>query len=126
MKIINLTQHPATAEQAEAGVIDLPPQERQELQRLLTFEELPSALQVRQRAWGIEALAARAAESCGATAAMIGGAPFLMAPLEAALRRTGIAPVYAFSRRESVEEVQPDGSVRKINTFRHAGFVAAG
>ena len=34
-----------------------------------------------------------------------------------------IIPLYAFSRRESVEEWQPDGSVRKINIFRHDGFV---
>lgn len=125
MKILNLTQHPATAEQAETGVIDLPPTERQELLALLTFEELPDALAVRQRAWAIETLAATAAMQLGATAAMIGGAPFLMAPLEAALRQCGIEPLYAFSRRESVEEAQPDGSVRKTNVFRHAGFVPA-
>jgi hypothetical protein len=55
--------------------------------------------------------------------AMIGGAPYLMAPLESALRAHGITPVYAFSVRESVDQVQPDGSVRKVAVFRHAGFV---
>jgi hypothetical protein len=46
-----------------------------------------------------------------------------MAPLEVALRAHGITPLYAFSVRESVDQVQPDGSVRKVATFRHAGFV---
>jgi hypothetical protein len=54
---------------------------------------------------------------------MIGGAPYLMAPLEVALRAHGITPLYAFSVRESVEQTQPDGSVRKIAVFRHGGFV---
>jgi hypothetical protein len=35
---------------------------------------------------------------------MIGGAPFLMGPLEAALLKDNRVPVYAFSVRESVEK----------------------
>ena len=54
---------------------------------------------------------------------MIGGAPWLMGTLETKLREYGIQPMYAFSRRESVEQKQPDGSVRKVNVFRHAGWV---
>ena len=55
--------------------------------------------------------------------AMIGGAPWMMSALEGALLDAGVQPVYAFSVRESVEQVQPDGSVRKVNVFRHVGFV---
>lgn len=55
--------------------------------------------------------------------AMIGGAPYLMAPLEIALRDVGIRPLYAFSVRASVEKTRPDGSVEKINVFKHGGFV---
>lgn len=121
MKIINLTQHPATPEQLAAGVFDVPAAfgERERLVALLTFEDLPSSEFVRQRAEGV----ATYPERHGAEVAMIGGAPFLMAPLEKALRERGIRAVYAFSRRESVEESQPDGSVRKTNVFRHVGFV---
>ena len=57
--------------------------------------------------------------------AMVGGAPWMMAPLVAALRARAIEPVFAFSRRESAEQTMPDGSVRKINTSRHAGFAPA-
>ncbi|MDP3909506.1 MAG: hypothetical protein Q8Q14_03860 [Gemmatimonadales bacterium] len=70
-----------------------------------------------------KALVARAAYEARKRVAMIGGAPFLMAPLEAALGNRGCATVYAFSVRESAEEVLPDGSTRKVAVFRHRGFV---
>jgi len=41
-----------------------------------------------------------------------------------ALRVRGIVPLYAFSRRESIEEKTDDGT-RKISVFRHLGFIAA-
>jgi len=142
MSIINLTQHPATHEQVSAGVFDLPPGLRGDLVAMLTFDALPGADEVRDRAHDIAVMASMLAsgedraEEVGdevaendlgafALSAMIGGAPYLMAPLEIALREQGIKPVYAFSVRESTEQVQQDGSVRKVNTFRHAGFVPA-
>ncbi|MCX2802268.1 hypothetical protein OQJ68_10770 [Microbulbifer thermotolerans] len=121
MRILNLTQHCATPDQLAAGVIDLPEEFRQELLELLTFEQLPDADELKRRAWRVVCLA----DHYVGAAAMIGGAPFFMAPLESALRRAGWRVLYAFSRRESVEETQPDGSVRKTNVFRHVGFVEA-
>lgn len=120
--IVNLTQHPATPEQLSAGVVDLPTAEREVLGRLLTFDDLPTREDVSDRAAAVAMLAATAFED-HPVQAMIGGAPYLMAPLEAALTNQGIQPVYAFSVRESVEAVQPDGSIRKVNVFRHGGFV---
>ena len=49
----------------------------------------------------------------------------LMPALQQALIDAGLRPVYAFSQRVSVEQQQPDGSVRKTNVFRHIGFVGA-
>ena len=140
--IINLTQHVATVDQVAAGVFDLPPSLRGDLTALLTFDTLPGVEEIKDRAHDIALMAAmlasgadRADGTDGGLAdndsgafvlqAMIGGAPYLMAPLESALRDNGIEPVYAFSIRESVEQAQPDGSVRKVNLFRHAGFVPA-
>lgn len=128
--IINLTQHPATAEQADAGVADLPAEMRADLIKLLTFDRLEEAVnEVTERAEKIAALAEEYLDVIGVKiinrAALVGGAPFLMAPLEGALRRRAINPVYAFSKRESIEERLPDGSVRKTAVFRHAGFVPA-
>ena len=48
-----------------------------------------------------------------------------MEPLVMALREHEIPTLFAFSRRESVEETQADGSVRKTVLFRHVGFVGA-
>jgi hypothetical protein len=121
MKILNLTQHSATPDQILAGVVDLPESDRDSLKRLLTFETLPTAAEIVERANAIAAME----EGGEYLHAMIGGAPYLMAPLERALRSVGVYPVYAFSTRESVEQAEPDGTVRKINVFRHAGFVPA-
>ena len=123
--ILNLTQHPATTEQIEAGVVDLPDSVRPALIGWLTFSQLPSREEIEDRAEALALLADSLLPEEGDPAAMIGGAPYLMAPLEAALRNQRIRPLYAFSVRESVEQVLPDGTVRKTSIFRHAGFIAA-
>lgn len=134
-RILNLTQHNPTSEQIDAGVTCGESFSVIELHALLTFDALPTPIEVRQRAQRIAQCAAKAftivdyGGDSGLVVderfrfALIGGAPFLMAPLEEALRRVGITPLYAFSTRESVEQVQPDGSVRKTAVFRHVGFV---
>jgi len=121
MTIINLTQHPATVEQYEAGVRDFSDSDRVLLVQALTFESVPSESDLLTRAQSIALMAA--GHSSGVRSAMIGGAPYLMRPLERALWDAGIRPLYAFSVRESVERTRPDGSVEKSTVFRHAGFV---
>ena len=129
MAIVNLTQHPATAEQKAAGVADLPAEQRAELQTLLTFDAPPTAEDIRARAHDIAELACYNGlaehDSIQPDAAMIGGALWLMAPLAEELRARSVKPVFAFSRRETVEEPQPDGTVKKTAVFRHAGWVEA-
>ena len=125
-RIINLTQHYATKDQIVAGVIDLPEDLREELVRRLTFDELPGQGEAQQRAACLagdltEWLAS--ADIVGIDTVMIGGAPYLMCPLERYLTDEGYTPVYAYSQRETYEEKQDDGSVRKIAVFRHGGFV---
>lgn len=124
-RVLNLTQHHATTEQRAAGVFDLHPQHQDKLRDLLTFDALPTAEDVAVDAEVAADLAADVAAAAGCRRIMIGGAPFMMAPLERALKSRGLIPVYAFSRRESVEEKLPDGTVRKTTVFRHEGFVAA-
>lgn len=123
--VLNLTQHQATSEQRAAGVFDLHPQHLAKLRDLLTFDALPSPEDVALDAEIAADLAADVAAVAGCRRIMIGGAPFLMATLERELRKRGLVPVYAFSRRESVEETMPDGTVRKTTVFRHEGFVTA-
>ena len=119
MKIINLTQHAPAREQAEAGVFE--PADKQIVRGLLTFQELPNKEVIEERANELASIA----ESMGAKKALIGGAPYLMAPLEKALKEKGITPLYAFSKRVSVEAQLPDGSVEKKMIFRHEGFIEA-
>ena len=114
--IINLTQHPASSEQIEAGVVDIGGEDRQLLRDLLTFEAIPSPDNIDDRAFELTALAVR----LGATHAMIGGAPYLMSTLEAHLSEQNIQPLYAFTQRV-VEEC--DGVKKSV--FKHAGFVSA-
>lgn len=117
MNILNLTQHTASQDQLAEGVFE--PSDKTEIQKLLTFNTIPSEVELETAA---KTLAAIAVES-GATYAMIGGAPFFMAPLESALKEVGIKPIYAFSVRESVDQPQEDGSIKKVAVFRHKGFV---
>lgn len=119
MKILNLTQHDATPEQIADGVVEPSELSKKGIQRLLTFTTLPTVDEVWERACAL----VYAAEMEGAEAAMIGGAPYLMAPLDQALRERGILPVYSFSERVSVETVASDGTVTKTSKFKHIGFV---
>lgn len=116
--ILNLTQHSATLEQINSGVIE--PEDKMKVINLLSFNSLPSKDTLIFKAH----LLASYARKCGAKKAMLGGAPFFMPFLERALISMEIEPIYAFSVRDSKEEVQPDGSVKKVNFFRHAGFVS--
>lgn len=129
--IINLTQHAASAEQIAAGVQDLPAEQRGALVEALTFESLPTGAEIRDAAEIVAELSVQNGlgdnngDSPIPESAMIGGALWLMAPLAEALRRRGVAPVFAFSQRETQEQHLPDGSLRKVAIFRHVGFVPA-
>ena len=131
MNIVNLTQHPASAEQVAAGVVDLPSEAREALIALLTFPSIPDAEEILDRAHDIAELACFNGlggddeEDPFPSQAMIGGALWLMAPLSEELRLRSISPVFAFSVRDTEEVTQPDGSIRKTAVFRHAGFVPA-
>jgi hypothetical protein len=124
--ILNLTQHLASPDQVAAGVIDLAPELRAKVAALLTFEALPDAAELFCRASDLaELVADTPADQPICFAAMIGGAPYFMAPLADALRKYGIEPSFSFTARESVDVAQPDGSVRKTAVFRHLGWVPA-
>lgn len=126
--ILNLTQHLATPEQIAAGVVDLPAPQRSELIEALTVNDLPTWAELAARAEFIAELACQnglggdEADDPHPQAAMIGGAGPLMRALLPALTARGISARESFSRRESVDAVQADGTVRKTATFRHVGW----
>lgn len=130
--IINLTQHAATPEQIIAGVEDFPAEVRTKLSALLTFNAPPTPHDMRQRAYEIVDLTMENApyllrfqKRAWPTAVMLGGAPYFMPTLAKVLYKSGFAPRYSFSARESADAPQEDGSVVKTTIFRHVGWVAA-
>jgi len=129
MIILNLTQHQATSEQVAAGVVDVEGEDRDFLIKKLTFDDMPTRDEIRDAAYSVTELADNWFADYGVDlsemAALIGGAPWFMSTLEHALKEKGIKVLYAFSKRESVEEMQEDGSVKKHMVFRHLGFLEA-
>jgi hypothetical protein len=125
--ILNLTQHPATPDQVAAGVVEPSAEQKAEIKELLTFNSLPNRGEIERRASRLAQLARKIlSERMDLQGqVMIGGAPFLMTSLEKALIEEGLRPLYAFSKREVVEEVQ-GGKVVKKSVFKHAGFVKVG
>ena len=122
--ILNLTQHAATPEQTAQGVVDLPNELRAELSRLLTVDDLPTQGEIADRCEAIAGLIHQTDADEAPASVMIGGAPWMMGPLVAALRDAGVVQcLAAFSKRESVEVAQADGTVRKTAVFRHVGFL---
>jgi hypothetical protein len=128
--ILNLTQHNATAEQKAQLVVE-PRMTKEKIRELLTFEEIPTKAEIEARASELAEIAVSEANHYAGetdnevwiTRVLLGGAPFFMGALEKAIRECGFTPVYAFSKRESVDQPQPDGSVKKVAVFRHLGFV---
>lgn len=120
-KIVNLTQHNFTQDQLKdiesrgLKVIEAD----QSFKTLLNFETLPTTEVIKDKAYNL----AKIAYEAGASYAMIGGAPYLMAPLEKSLFDNGIKPLYAFSVRSSVDRPKEDGMVEKLSIFKHLGFI---
>lgn len=116
--ILNLTQHDSTPEQIALGVFEST--NKDYVRMLLTFNELPTKEEIKNNAKEL----AQYAKSHYVVSAMIGGAPFLMSALEKELKKLDIQPLYAFSKRESIEVIENDG-VKKISVFKHAGWIEA-
>lgn len=119
MQIINLTQHAFTPAQLE-GAVEVGTEVRNEIVDLITFIGCPTAEVIKGNA-------SRLAEICRdmhASHAVIGGAPYFMGPLEQALRRAGIVPLYAFTERVAIEVTDPNtGEVVKTSRFNFAGWI---
>lgn len=139
--MVNLTQHALTKEQythnnEELTVVTYKPYAKEvenDIIEFLTFNEIPTKEEISKRADLLAIIASntiKQAENLSEIPAtrkyaLIGGAPYLMGALEKALKEQGIQPLYAFSQRESIEKVNPDGSVTKTAIFKHKGYIEA-
>ena len=117
-RILNLTQHRATSEQIADGVENVPSRMAKELENLLTFKADYSLTDLVTSAKAL----ARLAHTLGYEQVMIGGLPSLMSHLERELIALQISVGYARTERVSIDQTQPDGSVKKVSVFRHAGL----
>ena len=144
--IINLTQHKATPEQLDAGVVDLPDSYRTRVIEALTFDEIPDGTEIAYRVnaiafivscyilgrlcptdsfkditkkWGDNNIEDENVKVFNHSF-MIGGAPFLMSTLEEELSYLGTV-LYAFSKRVSMDGANGE----KVSKFKHIGFVKA-
>lgn len=153
--IYNLTQHAPTQDQITAGVVDIAADRRPRLIHFLTIPEdiltaSPSlrselldsrahsifCLLLPELAEGARRIAASVLEAKSDIEAwnatkeppitvMVGGAPYLTERLVRLFRSHGCACLHALTARESIEEMLPDGSIKKTAVFRHVGFEPA-
>ena len=119
-KIINLTQHSSSPSQQAVGVVDLTGDQLTELKALLTFT---TAAELDAESGPRAAAIVELAKASGASVAMVGGQGCFMIELVLQLQLSGIKPVFAFTpRRVEVEQLQADGTIKKVVIFEHAGF----
>ena len=122
--ILNLTQHNATKDQQDAGIIDMPVEFQVALKGLLTFPTQYTRADLEYRALQIHELVR---DFCGGTSeevlegVMIGGMPSFMPVLESVLISKGIKVGYACTERKSVDK-EVDGKIIKTAVFVHAGM----
>ena len=123
-RIINLTQHTATQSQLDAGVEELKPELKERLLKALNFIGVPTYKDIQEAAdemYHIMHKYSYCYTCIDVPAFMVGGHPALMCAL------TQFSSIYrmkfAASDRVSEEVIQEDGSVRKINVFKHIGFI---
>ena len=125
MKVLNLTLHRADDDQLKAGVEDLTSDVYKDLRDLALVEENPSKEEIDRRARKIARIASDYCDDRGLPRkCMIGGAPWFVPHLLKVLRASRFRVFFAFSRRRSAEERDPEtGVTYKAGTFKHLGFV---
>ena len=98
MKILNLTPNAATPEQQLEGAVELEEEfERRRIRELLAFADPPGRPVLLWRAAEIVGLLGKWGRLPEADAALIGGPPWFLPYLAAALRREGVTPLHAFA-----------------------------
>jgi hypothetical protein len=138
MHILNLTQHNPTDEQVAAGVFNFGNQD--EMKRILTVKIADPLFGIanvshacaNEHLWQLTGglfsdfvLPARK-EFPEDFAVMVGGFAPLVERVIVRCKQHGIQCLYALTDRVVSEEVQEDGSVKKVAVFKHCGFFPAG
>jgi len=123
VQIINLTTHSAIP-----GQDMFEPADKGRIVDLLTFDDPPSMRGIISTiARGIASLASQDPQwqRGSERAAMLDGPPWLMAPLERALRAQGIEPLYSFTHAVRIASWLDDGSVVHHVRTEHVAWIYA-
>lgn len=122
--MLNITQHTATKEQMEDGVIEPSPEIKAQIQKLITFDKtvMSEPEQIWNRAKALVTLVKR--EYPEIHKVMIGGALYFMPALTQEFKEHGYEVFFSYTDRVSQETHNPDGSVTKTLVFKHLGWVA--
>lgn len=122
--MLNITQHTATAEQLQDGVVEPSQEIKAQIQKLITFDKtvMSEPEQIWNRAKALVALVKR--EYPEIHKVMIGGALYFMPALTREFKEHGYEVFFSYSDRVSQETHNPDGSVTKTLVFKHLGWVA--
>ena len=148
MKVLNLTQHKATPEQIDAGVVDLHGQDLAELKMALTVKGIPTHQDIQDKCLIVAGIATRwyvkeleiwrdgcldyPLHGVGLLNAirgmvMLGSMPpYAQKTLTETLQKCGFECVYAVSDRVERESLNTEtGVVTKVVEFAHLGFIQA-
>lgn len=149
IEVLNLTQHQATAAQITAGVYS--DHQIAAIAELTNFVGMPTEEEIKERAgiithrllklvksweddhleekdsyyrnWSFNGETDWRTGDNGRGRVMVGGAPWFMSALCVSLKERGFNPVFSFTERQSIDEPQGDGSVKKVSVFNHVGFI---
>jgi len=120
MNILNLTQHAATEDQLNAGVIDLQGDLKTALVEAITFPAVYDHEELVSRAKRVVGIVRDSQVDCQHV--MIGGMPSFMPVLQNVLQSAGYRVGYACTDRVSVDVPDGNGGVRKTSVFKHVGM----
>ena len=121
--ILNLTQHNATKDQINAGIVDLPAEFKTALVGAITFPATYTKSDLERKARQVLEVVRdyHGSEVAKTASVMIGGMPSFMPVLERVLSEYGIKVGYACTERKSVDK-EVDGKIIKTAVFVHAGM----
>lgn len=120
MNIINLTQHAATEDQINDGVIDLQGDLKAALVAAITFPAVYDHAELVSRAKRVVGIVKDS--QIDAQHVMIGGMPSFMPVLQQVLQEAGYRVGFACTDRVSVDVPDGNGGVRKTSVFKHVGM----
>jgi len=122
MPILNITRHKATQGQLDDGVVDLPEYIIDRINRLCTFQPIPTLQELRICAEKVVDILEELNHP-DVDGVMCGGAPYFNAILDRALISRGFVPHYPFTVRNYIHTKAINGKTTQEAVYVHMGLV---